>query len=65
MKIRHSEPYAPLRQKAYPLVGDQLDALLKLAIALRDNGFKLPEETEEWINKCSEVKNTYKKPNAQ
>ena len=61
MKIHHSEPYAPLRRQAYPPVGEQLDAIMKMALALRVQGTPLPVETEAWIDKCIEVKETYKK----
>lgn len=61
MKIRHSEPYAPLRQKAYPAFGEQLDAVMKLAEALQQQGFELPEATVNWIEQCKAVKSKYKK----
>ena len=65
MKIHHSEPYAPLRQKAYPAFGEQLDALLKLAVALQAQGIELPEDTVKWINNCIAVKEKYKKPSSE
>lgn len=61
MKIHHSEPYAPLREQAYPAFGEQLDAIMKLAVALQEQGFKMPEDTVNWIKKCTEVKGKYKK----
>ena len=61
MKIRHSEPHGPLRAKAYPDVGDQLDTVMKLADALRAQGIWLPQEVHEWIDQCKAVKNKYKK----
>lgn len=63
MKIHHSEPYAPLRQQAYPEIGEQLDALLKLAVSLQESGIDLPEDTVKWIEDCTEVKRKYKKNN--
>ena len=64
MIINHSEPYAPLRAKAYPDIRDQLDAVFKLANALRDQGIDLPPETLDWIDRCQRVKDTYPKPTA-
>lgn len=61
MKIHHSEPYALLREQAYPAFGEQLDALMKLAVALQEQGFQLPEDTVNWIRDCAEVKRKYKK----
>jgi len=61
MKIRHSEPYAPLRRQAYPPVGEQLDAVLKLAQALERQGFVLPQETKDWMARCQTVKDRYAK----
>jgi len=61
MKIRHSEHYAPLRRREYPAVGEQLDAILKLAQALQKQGIDLPEETCVWIAQCQAVKDRYTK----
>lgn len=61
MKIQHSEPYAPLRRQAYPPIGDQLDAVMKLASSLRDQGIDLPKEVQAWIDQCELVKATYQK----
>ena len=44
MKIRHYEPYAPLRARAYPAIGDQLDAIMKFAAHLQASGQALPDE---------------------
>ena len=41
MKIRHSEPYAPLRARL-PAIGDQLDAIMKFASFLHESGQELP-----------------------
>jgi len=65
LKIQHSEPYAPLRAAAYPALGDQLDAVLKLAQALHQKGIELPDETRAWIEKCEEVKQRYPKPTSR
>lgn len=61
MKIRHSESYVPLRSAAYPQIGEQLDAIYKLAASLQAQGIELPEETLQWIDKCREVKARYPK----
>lgn len=61
MKIRHEVDYRKLRKQAYPAVGDQLDAVMKLAAALKEQGIPLPEETERWISRCQEVKTKYQK----
>jgi len=61
MKIRHHEPYAPLRRRAYPSVGEQLDAVLKMAQALQEQGIALPDETQAWIAQCQAVKQRYVK----
>ena len=61
MKIKHSEPYGPLRAMAYPKIGEQLDAVMKLAAALRDQGIELPPETAQWVERCESVKRTFKK----
>ena len=62
MKIRHREDYRKLRRQAYPDVGEQLDAIYKLAVALKVNGMTVPNEAETWMEKIAEVKNTYRKP---
>lgn len=62
MKLKHSEPYAPLRAAAYPQPGDQLDALLKFVLAMQAQGVELPPETQAWVDQCQEVKQTYRKP---
>lgn len=61
MKIIHKEPHGPLRRKEYPSIGDQLDAIAKMAVALRDQGFVLPPETLAWIDQCEAVKGRYPK----
>lgn len=61
MKIQHCEDHKVLRAKEYPPIGDQLDAILKMALALKTQGVNLPIETDEWINQCLVIKNKYKK----
>ena len=62
MKIKHSTPYAPLRAAAYPPVGEQLDAIMKMAQALKAQGISLPAEAYTWIDQCEQVKARFKKP---
>lgn len=62
MKIEHSEDYRKLRASKYPSLGNQLDAILKLAISLKNQGFELPVETNNWVLECLQVKALYKKP---
>ena len=62
MKIKHSEPYASLRAQTYPAIGEQLDAIMKMAEALQSQGISLPQETQEWVSNCLAVKERYKKP---
>ncbi len=61
MKIQHNEDYRALRRKQYPPVGEQLDAVYKMACALRDQGIALPVETMDWLLAVESVKTTYKK----
>lgn len=56
MKIRHREPYAPLRQRAYPEVGEQLDAIADGFRALRDQGITLPAKTLDWLGQLDAIK---------
>ena len=59
MKIRHSEPYKPLRAAAYPKITDQLDAVFKLAEHLRSQGMTMPADVDDWIDQCRAVKDKY------
>ena len=62
LKIQHSEDYRPLRARAYPPHGEQLDAIFKLAQALQAQGIELPDETQRWIAQCERVKQAHPKP---
>lgn len=62
MKIHHAPDPGPMRAQAYPPIGDQLDAVMKLAESLAQSGFALPTEVVGWIEKCQEVKAKYPKP---
>lgn len=61
LKIQHHEPYGPLRRAAYPAIQDQLDAIMKMAQALHDQGISLPPETMQWVDQCQRVKARYPK----
>lgn len=61
LKIQHNEDYRKLRAKAYPSLGEQFDAVYKMAVALRDHGVSLPQETLDWLEAVEQVKKTYKK----
>ncbi len=61
MKIRHYEPYAPLRARAYPAIGDQLDAIMKFAQHLQSSGQVLPDEVAQWVAQCNHVKQRFPK----
>lgn len=51
-----AEQVRAARAAAYPSVGDQLDAIGKLAAALADTGLALPPETISWIDSLRAVK---------
>ncbi len=53
--------YAQLRSAAYPSIGDQIDAIAKMAEALRDVGASLPAATVEWLEARAAVKAAYPK----
>lgn len=50
-----------MRAKAYLPIGDQLDAVMKLADAMLDQGMPLPTEVQSWVENCKAVKAKYKK----
>ena len=56
MKIQHHRPHSTARQAAYPDIGDQLDAVLEMAAALKAQGVALPKKTLDWIAQCESVK---------
>ena len=60
-KLRHSEPYAPLRRKAYMGIGNQLDAIYKAIDHLKNQGIEFPSEVCEWLDSCSQIKDKYPK----
>lgn len=62
MKIKHNEPYEPLRASAYMSMGEQMDAIYKGFKALREQGIPLPQETLDWLTHIEQVKSTFTKP---
>lgn len=50
-----------MRQREYPHIGDQLDAIMKFAAHLNKEGIPLPDETQAWIAQCEAVKQKYPK----
>ena len=61
MKIRHHEDYRVRRGSEYPDTGSQLDAVYKMATALRDAGVELPADTLAWLDEIAAVKTKYPK----
>lgn len=59
MKIEHKIDVGGLRRAEYPDVGEQLDAVFKMAKSLRDQGIRIPDETIAWIASCEAVKQKY------
>jgi len=59
LKIKHHEPYRELRRAAYPPLGDQLDAVYKLAKHLQEKGESLPAEVCDWVEQCRLVKEKF------
>lgn len=60
MKIHHkTNDYAERRKREYPAIGDQLDAVFKLAQHLRDKGQELPPDVDRWVDQCESVKQKY------
>lgn len=56
------EPYDVLRRREYPLVGDQLDAVVKEMNSRRMAGENLTSDMGTIVNKCLAVKKKYPKP---
>lgn len=59
MKIVHKSDYVQKRRMAYPAIGDQLDAIYKLAAHMKEKGEPLPPDVERWIQQCKSVKDKY------
>lgn len=54
------ESYDYSRYKSYPAYGDQLDAIYKGFLAIKDQ-VQLPQETLDWMQEVERVKSTYPK----
>lgn len=62
-KLRITQDYALARQRAYPPVGDALDAIQKALAALDGKGgFTLPPEAKAWVEASEAVKTHIPKP---
>ncbi|KAG0904997.1 hypothetical protein G6F61_014082 [Rhizopus arrhizus] len=62
MKVKVHVATLEARARSYPSVGEQLDAIMKLASHLDSVGLDLPASVREWIAKCQEIKRKYPKP---
>jgi hypothetical protein len=60
--LRHRTDYADHRRAGYPPIGDQLDAVMKIARALAAQGIQLPPDAMAVVEKCEAVKARYRKP---
>jgi hypothetical protein len=56
--------YSYHRMKAYPEMGEQLDAIFKLAKALHAQGLVLPSDTLAWLDEVQSIKDAYPKGGA-
>lgn len=61
MKIQHKMNVGPKRAAEYPSIGDQLDAVYKLAESLRQQGIPLPDDVLTWLDQCKAVKQKHPK----
>lgn len=61
MKIKHIEDYRERRKSEYPPVGEQLDAVYKMAVALQQIGIELPAAVAKWVNEIDSIKAKYPK----
>lgn len=60
MKLRHDPAPGPLRAKAYPQPGEQLDALWKIVNALIE-GQEIPADALAVRDAVAQVKNKFRK----
>lgn len=60
MIINHKRCYKQARRDAYPPIGDQLDAVYKLAKALQGT-MEFPPDVLKWIADIDQVKDKFKK----
>lgn len=63
-RLRYKCSPQELRRREYPDIRDQLDAMVKLAAALREQGIPLPDDVVRWVEHCQAVKRKYPKPEA-
>jgi len=57
LKIHHQpNNHAERRRQEYPVIGDQLDAVYKLARHMQEQGQQLPPDVEQWVAQCRAVK---------
>jgi hypothetical protein len=63
MKFTMERDYKESRKRAYPDIGEQLDAVHRLAKALIANGTTVPPEVNQWVAKLDSVKQKYPKNN--
>ena len=64
-RIEHKSPYGPRRAAAYQKPTDQIDAIYKGFVAIRDAnipGLTLPQATLDWLDHVAEVKAALPKP---
>lgn len=59
LRISIHRSYQEKRKADYPDIGDQLDAVFKLAEFLQESGYVLPAEVQHWISACRAVKNRH------
>lgn len=65
LRINDSIEHGPLRAKAYPDVGEQLDAIYKGFAHLDAQGIDVGGEAKQWIEDCRRVKQTFKKVDSE
>ena len=58
MKLHHTGNYQAKREREYPPIGDQIDALWK---ALEPNKAKLPKEARDMMERVQGVKQKFPK----
>ena len=54
--------YMIKRAESYPPIGNQLDAIMKMALVLKEQNIQLPQQTIDWIDSCLAVKDQHPKP---
>ena len=64
-KVRIGGDVPRRRAAEYPPIGDQLDAMMKLARTLLDAGFSLPPDVIAIVERCEAVKASLPKPTGE